>query len=307
MIHHFSRVLEGFQRLLPFEVYASFGVGKRYLAPICLLAFLVLNGLGGNGTLIAQAYTPRFDSDEMENITVYATAAQAVVTINTVVDGHPSSGAGVIIDESGVILTSGHVIGDDEPNASTRPAHIAISLEDGRTLPATILGRMAGKSDLALLKIASPNVLPYLRLGDSTQVRVGQKVLAVGNPYGFERTLTTGIISRIDAPRNRIQTDAAINPGSSGGPLLDTQGYIIGINQSIYNPDGNRSNIGIGFAIPVNTVKTFLKTLAEQNPVPRTVVATSHQPVIRYENRSDDTEVGYKTVSIILNRVGNQP
>ena len=97
-----------------------------------------------------------------------------------------------------------------------------------------------------------------VKLGNSEKIKVGQKVLAIGNPFGFNGTLTQGIISRIDYEKNRIQTDAAINPGSSGGPLLNKNGEIIGINQAIYNPDNNISNIGIGFAIPINLVKEYL-------------------------------------------------
>jgi serine protease Do len=92
---------------------------------------------------------------------------------------------------------------------------------------------------------------------------VGQKVLAIGNPFGFERTLTTGIISRSDYDRHRIQTDAAINPGSSGGPLINSKGEVIGINQSIYNPDNNKSNIGISFAVPINSAKIFLSDIKQ--------------------------------------------
>jgi S1-C subfamily serine protease len=241
------------------------------------------------------AYTPQFDTDEQENISVYERAAKAVVTINALVDGHPSSGAGVIIDESGMILTSSHVIGS--------ATNAYISMSDGRKGMATIIGRAGEKSDLALLKVNFEGPLPYLHFADSTKVKVGQKVLAIGNPYGFERTLTTGIISRIDAERNRIQTDAAINPGNSGGPLLDTQGCVLGINQSIFNPEGNRSNIGIGFAVPVNTARDFLKALAEQQPIPNTVAAISKEPVIRYRNRYE----GYENVSILLQRASTRP
>jgi len=242
-----------------------------------------------------QAYAPQFDQEEHENISVYERAAQAVVTINALVDGHPSSGAGVLIDESGMILTSSHVIG----NATT----VQVSLSDGRRGPASVLGRAGEKSDLALLRANFGGSLPCLRLGDSSKIKVGQKVLAIGNPYGFERTLTTGIVSRIDTERNRIQTDAAINPGNSGGPLLDTQGYVIGINQSIFNPDGNRSNIGIGFAVPANTIKSFLLALANERPIPATVAAISKQPVIRYRDRTND---GIANVSILLQKVGEQ-
>jgi len=255
----------------------------------CLLAFVM------TAAPTASGYAPQFDQDEQENISVYDQASLATVTINALVDGHPSSGAGVLIDETGMILTSSHVIG----NATT----VHVSLSDGRKCVAQIIGRAGEKSDLALIKAAFEGPVPFLKLGDSSKVRVGQKVLAIGNPYGFERTLTTGIISRIDGERNRLQTDAAINPGNSGGPLLDTQGYVIGINQSIFNPDGNRSNIGIGFAVPVNSVKVFLKELAEQEPLPATVAAISKKPVIRYRSRTD----GYENVSIILQRVGNSP
>jgi len=255
------------------------------IAGICILAFTAQPA--------ALAYTPRFDAEEQENISVYEKAERATVTLNALVNGKPSSGSGVLIDETGIILTSSHVIG----NATT----VYVSLWDGRRGKASVLGRAGDNSDLALLKADIPAPLPYLPLGDSTQVKVGQKVLAVGNPYGFERTLTTGIISRLDRERDRIQTDAAINPGNSGGPLLDSQGYIIGINQSIYNPEGSRSNIGIGFAVPANSVKSFLRALADQRPIPASVAAISKQPVVRYRTNTPD---GYENVSVILQRYG---
>ena len=118
--------------------------------------------------------------------------------------------------------------------------------------------RFGEKKDIALLKIEPTFELKTVKFGDSEKVKVGQKVLAIGNPFGFNGTLTQGIISRIDYVKNRIQTDAAINPGSSGGPLLNNKGEIIGINQAIYNPDNNISNIGIGFAIPINSIKEYL-------------------------------------------------
>lgn len=261
-----------------------------------LAAFSALCVMGA--PVAALAYAPQFDTEEQENISVYERAAQAVVTINALVDGRPSSGAGVLIDETGIILTSSHVIG----NATL----VQVSLADGRRGPASVLGRAGEKSDLALLRVNLGGHLPFLKLGDSSKVKVGQKVLAIGNPYGFERTLTTGIISRIDGERNRIQTDAAINPGNSGGPLLDTQGYIIGINQSIFNPDGNRSNIGIGFAVPANTVKSFLLALANQQPLPATVAAISKQPVIRYRYQGNDgmANVSIFNISELLQKVG---
>ncbi|MBY0405652.1 MAG: trypsin-like peptidase domain-containing protein [Cyanobacteria bacterium] len=219
----------------------------------------------------SEGYTPQYDVTETENISVYDTANKTVVSINTLVNGAPSSGSGVIIDTSGLIITSSHVIGSAQ--------QVSVSLEGGQRLKGKVIARIADKTDLALIQIQAPIPLMAIKLGDSTQVKVGQRVLAIGNPYGFERTLTSGIVSRIDKLRNRLQTDAAINPGNSGGPLLDTQGYLIGINQSIYNPEGNRSNIGIGFAVPINTVKDFVKTVTTQltNASPQTIPNASNQ------------------------------
>ena len=102
------------------------------------------------------------------------------------------------------------------------------------------------------------NVSPEFKFGDSDEIKIGQRVLTIGNPFGFSGTLTQGIISRIDYAKGRTQTDAAINPGCSGGPLLNLSGEVIGINQAIYNPDNNISNIGIGFAIPINEAKRII-------------------------------------------------
>lgn len=194
------------------------------------------------------------DADEMNNIDVYAQTAPAVVTITVNMAEGPSSGAGTIIDPTGIVLTSSHVIGD----ATTAK----ITLDSGEEFSATVLARVGDKSDLAILKARTDKPLPFIRLGASSSIRVGQKVLAIGNPYGFDRTLTIGIISRLDRQRNRIQTDASINPGNSGGPLLNSDGEMIGINQSIFNPEGRRTNIGIGFAVPVDSAKDFIRQVA---------------------------------------------
>lgn len=182
-------------------------------------------------------------SDERENINVYKIASAAVVTI----DASYGSGSGCIIDPSGIIVTNRHVINDGY--------RVKISLSDGTSYMASLID--IDNDDLALLKINANRNFPYVRLGDSSRIEVGQRVLAIGNPFGLERTLTTGIISRIDYKYNRIQTDAAINPGNSGGPLLNTKGELVGVNQAIINPSG-RSSAGIGFAIPSNTVKRLL-------------------------------------------------
>jgi S1-C subfamily serine protease len=225
---------------------------SRFLGTKRFWNFQILTSL----IMLALAASPALalESDEMENITIYEKSAPAVVTITVITEDGPSSGAGVIIDPSGIIITSRHVTGE----ANTAK----ITLESGDEINARVLAKIGLKSDLAILKAENSKQLPYVRLGNSQGLRVGQKVLAIGNPYGFDRTLTLGIISRLDKQRNRIQTDASINPGNSGGPLLNTDGEVIGINQSIFNPDGRRTNIGIGFAVPVDTAKDFIKEVA---------------------------------------------
>lgn len=192
-----------------------------------------------------------FGGYEDINMKVYERINPAIVYIDADVPNGISSGTGCVIDESGVILTSSHVI-DGAKN-------IIVETSNGEEYKATVLFSKGVEKDLALLKITPKNSLPCVKLGDSSNVKVGQQILAIGNPFGFSGTLTTGIVSRIDYKRNKIQTDAAINPGSSGGPLLNANGEVIGISQSIYNPDNNKSNIGIGFAIPSNTAKDFIK------------------------------------------------
>jgi serine protease Do len=199
-----------------------------------------------NCSVLAQTFSP----DELININVYSKTAPSIVSIEADIQDGTSSGTGCIIDSRGIILTSSHVIED----AKT----IEIITSDGKKYKAKLIAIMGENNDLAILKINSDKSLPVIKLGDSTKIKVGQKVLAIGNPFGFAKTLTTGIISRIDYQRNKIQTDAAINPGCSGGPLLNSSGEVIGISQSIYNPDNNKSNIGIGFAVPVNAAKRFI-------------------------------------------------
>ena len=191
------------------------------------------------------------EKDEIVNITVYEKINPSIVSIDgKISDEEFSSGTGCIISSNGLILTSRHVI-DGVKN-------IKIKLHDGTEKDGILLDSIGGGNDLALLKIKTTTPLQPIKLGNSNNLKVGQKVLAIGNPFGFNNTLTTGIVSRVDKERNKIQTDAAINPGSSGGPLLNSNAEVIGINQSIYNPDNNSSNIGIGFAVPINEAKAFL-------------------------------------------------
>lgn len=192
-----------------------------------------------------------YDQDEQINITVYQKIAPAIVTIDAQLKDGVSSGTGCIIAGDGVILTSSHVIDGSKD--------IDITTYSGKVYKADVVSIIGKNNDLALLKIKPGEHLAVIKLGDSEDIRVGQKVLAIGNPFGFSGTLTQGIVSRMDYAKNKIQTDAAINPGNSGGPLLNSSGEVIGISQSIYNPDNNKSNIGIGFAVPVNSVKEFIE------------------------------------------------
>ena len=192
----------------------------------------------------------RYDEDAA--ITeIYEKMSPAIVLIEADVKDGLSSGTGCIIDPKGIILTSSHVI-------SGAPS-VQVTISTGEVFKGEIVSVMGKDNDLALIKINAQKPLPVISLGDSEKVKVGQRVLAIGNPFGFNNTLTTGIISRIDYAKNKLQTDAAINPGNSGGPIINIHGEVIGISQSIYNPDNNISNIGIGFAVPINEAKNFIK------------------------------------------------
>ena len=192
-----------------------------------------------------------FDKEEHLMVSLYKKINPAIVCIDSQLNRGISCGTGCIIDKSGLILTSAHVIESGK--------NIIVTMYNGQNYNAKVVKRFDKNEDIVILKISVPQELKTVKFGDSEKIKVGQKVLAIGNPFGFNGTLTQGIISRIDYAKNRIQTDAAINPGSSGGPLLNKKGEIIGINQAIYNPDNNISNIGIGFAIPINTVKECLE------------------------------------------------
>lgn len=202
--------------------------------------------------LIFSNYNPSysFTLKEYDAVEIYKKINPAIVSIDSQLTDGISCGTGCIIDEAGLILTSAHVIDVGKT--------IVVTMNNGQNYNAKIVKHLGDKKDIALLKIEVPQKLQTVKLGNSEKIQVGQKVLALGNPFGFNGTLTQGIISRIDYVKNRIQTDAAINPGSSGGPLLNTKGEIIGINQAIYNPDNNISNIGIGFATPINLIKEYL-------------------------------------------------
>jgi serine protease Do len=177
---------------------------------------------------------------------------------------HPHSlGSGFIINRSGYILTNAHVIEGAQ--------QILVSLKDGREFTARLIGRDT-KTDIALIKINANGNLPVAPLGNSDQIQVGQWVMAIGNPFGFDHSVTAGIVSAKGRfiPGNYddfIQTDASINPGNSGGPLISLNGAVVGVNSAIYTRSG--LSIGIGFAIPVNLVKQELAQLSARGKVVR--------------------------------------
>lgn len=205
---------------------------------------------------LTMGYTPAsvsYAPDEQVNISVYEKITPAIVAIDAQVSDGVSAGTGCVVTPDGMILTGSHVV----DGATT----IDVTTYNGQTYRAKFIAQMGKNKDLALIKIQPKRPLQTVSFADSEDVKVGQKVLTIGNPFGFSNTLTQGIISRIDYVKNRFQTDAAINPGCSGGPLLNTTGEVIGISQSIYNPDHNISNIGIGFAIPSNEAVKFIATI----------------------------------------------
>ncbi len=230
----------------------------------------------------AEAIVPtQLTQEELTNVRVYEVANRGVVNINTKFESYErffalmvptpgqGSGSGAVIDRNGHILTNFHVVEDAED--------IQVTLCGGKLYPATMVGHDA-EHDIAILKIEAPaEELFPITFGLSDNLRVGQKVYALGNPFGLEGTITTGIISALNRTlpsrvpgrdlQSIIQTDAALNPGNSGGPLLDTSGRIIGMNVAIATKSGQ--NAGLGFAIPINRIARFVPELIATGKITR--------------------------------------
>jgi S1-C subfamily serine protease len=223
--------------------------------------------------------TAQLTPEELTNIRVYESTNRGVVNINTKFETSDrfflfsapgqGSGSGSVIDRAGHVLTNYHVVEDAD--------QIQVTLGGGEIYAATMVGYDA-ENDIAVLKIDAPaDQLIPIRFGSSDQLKVGQRVYALGNPFGLEGTITTGIISNLNRTlpsrvRDRelqsiIQTDAALNPGNSGGPLLDTSGRMIGMNVAIASKSGQ--NAGLGFAIPINRIARYVPELIENGRITR--------------------------------------
>jgi putative serine protease PepD len=229
---------------------------------------------------------PSAASEEQNNVEIYRSMSPGVAHITTTVAvqgffgvfPQQGTGSGSIIDNQGHILTNYHVVRDAR--------RLDVTLADKVTYRATFVGADPD-NDIAVIKInAPPDRLRVIPMGSSAELAVGQKALAIGNPFGLDRTLTTGVISGLDRPLETedgqviekvIQTDASINPGNSGGPLLNKHGQIIGINAAIFSPTG--ASIGIGFAIPTDTAKKLFPALIAEGRVRKGYLGVTTAPL----------------------------
>lgn len=239
---------------------------------------------------------PATSTDETNNIEIYRAVAPGVVNISSTsyardffgfVEPREGSGSGSILDQDGNILTNYHVVEGAQK--------LTVSLGGQKTYTAKLIGGDPD-TDLAVIRLIEKprGPLTVIGLGDSDKLVVGQKVLAIGNPFGLDRTLTTGVISGLQRPirarNNRliegaIQTDASINPGNSGGPLLDSHGRVIGINSQILSPSG--ASAGLGFAIPVNIAKRIVPQLVSFGSVRRPKLGITSRDVALLKNQID--------------------
>ncbi|MEQ3697243.1 MAG: trypsin-like peptidase domain-containing protein [Pseudomonadales bacterium] len=252
-----------------------------------LVKSLFLTLIAASSLATSDSSYPALTNDEANTIEVYEATSNSVVFVTNrtlrrdlfsrrVYQSTAGSGTGFVWDKDGHIVTNFHVI--------EGAAEIIISFQ-GDDYPAKLIG-IAPERDLAVLKIeVNSDLLHPIPRGDSQRLTVGHKVLAIGNPFGLDTTLTTGVVSAvnrtIESPSNRtirdvIQTDAAINPGNSGGPLLNSAGLLIGVNTAIFSPTG--ASAGISFSIPVNTVTATIPELIEFGRVQRPVLGIELAP-----------------------------
>jgi S1-C subfamily serine protease len=248
--------------------------GRRWFTATLAALALLVAWVGTQGQKPASE-TQGFSPEEQIVISVYKQASPGVVHITSTAIAYDfffnpvpqqGTGSGFFVDDRGHIVTNNHVVQEADS--------IEVTLTDKRKVPAKLVGRDPS-NDLAVLKVSVPKEhLHPLRLGNSDALQVGQMAIAIGNPFGLDRTVTRGVVSSVGRTlrsesgrqiRGVIQTDAPINPGNSGGPLLNSRGEVIGINSAIYTPSGG--SVGIGFAIPINTAKRLLPQLIARGRV----------------------------------------
>ena len=274
---------------------------------LVLFLILALNFVLANGV-------SRLSIDEQENIRIYEKSSRAVVNISNIavnydffyraIPAESGSGTGFIIGESGIIVTNYHVV----ENASK----LVVTLSNNSQWPGKLIGADPN-NDLAIVRIQAPvDSYDILEFSNSNDIVVGQKVLALGNPFGLRQTLTTGIISalgRTIAAKNGrkiegiIQTDAAINPGNSGGPLLDSEGKVIGINTAII---GSAGSVGIGFAVPSNTALRILPDLLEYGYVRRPWLGIEPIPTVYLRRIGIDVPDGLLIARVVIGASADQ-
>ena len=274
---------------------------------LVLLLVLTLNFVPANGV-------SRLSIDEQENIRIYENSSRAVVNISNIavnydffyraIPAESGSGTGFIIGESGIIVTNYHVV----ENASK----LVVTLSNNSQWPGKLIGADPN-NDLAIVRIQAPmDNYDILEFSNSNDIVVGQKVLALGNPFGLRQTLTTGIISalgRTIAAKNGrkiegiIQTDAAINPGNSGGPLLDSEGKVIGINTAII---GSAGSVGIGFAVPSNTALRILPDLLKYGYVRRPWLGIEPIPTVYLRRIGIDIPDGLLIARVVTGASADQ-
>ena len=278
---------------------------KTWALPVLLAGSLgiAVFAIRQTGTVTTPLEQPFQTDDERNNIEVFKNVSPSVVFVTTsalqrqlfsrnVMEIPQGSGTGFVWDDEGLIVTNFHVV--------YRANKITITLQNGEDYEAEVVGR-APEKDIAVLRIDTPRgQLKPIPLGDSSRLSVGRKVLAIGNPFALDTTLTVGVVSalgrEIKSLDNRtikdvIQTDAAINPGNSGGPLLNSLGQLVGVNTVIISPSG--ASAGIGFAIPVNAIKKIVPQLIEHGRLFRPILGV--EPLAEYWAR----RFGVKGVAIL--------
>ncbi|MDH5560579.1 MAG: trypsin-like peptidase domain-containing protein [Deltaproteobacteria bacterium] len=278
---------------------------NRFPKGVVLLLFIFLLSYGQVFSLDASNNTDHLTRGEQNNIQIFKSAFKSVVYVNNsriqrdyfsmnAYEIPSGTGTGFVWNQSGLIVTNYHVV--------QKADKVMITLWDHTSWDATLVG-LAPDKDLAVLRINAPKEKLFpVKTGDSNQLEVGMKVLAIGNPFGLDATLTVGVVSALGreinsvsgrAIKDVIQTDAAINPGNSGGPLLNSRGELIGVNTAIYSPSGASS--GIGFAIPGKTVKKIIPQLIKYGRVMR--------PVMGVQLVNDSVAEVYRISGVIVLKV----